>query len=78
MGDGVIGTFFTRNLPILRCKVQSQADEAIFLVISNGVEGLMPPMNENFNVRERWDLVNFIRNVGDMSTTCLPDMEMWS
>jgi mono/diheme cytochrome c family protein len=64
MGDGVIGTFFT-NKPanLSTAQVQSQADGAIFLVISNGVEGRMPPLNENFNVRERWDLVNFIRTL---------------
>jgi mono/diheme cytochrome c family protein len=64
LGDGVIGTFFT-NKPadLTAVKVQSQADGAIFLVMSNGVEGRMPPLNENLNVRERWDLVNFIRTL---------------
>lgn len=61
-GDGVIGTFFT-NKPadLTASNVQTLADGAIFLVISNGVDGRMPPLNENFNVRERWDLVNFVR-----------------
>ena len=64
MGDGVIGTFFT-NKPanLTAANVQTLSDGAIFLVISNGVEGRMPTLNENFNVRERWDLVNFIRTL---------------
>ncbi len=62
MGDGVIGTFFTNKPANLTAPtVQALDDGAIFLVISNGKEGRMPPLNENFNVRERWDLVNFVR-----------------
>lgn len=64
MGDGVIGTFFTNKPANLTAEnIQSLADGAIFLVISNGVEGRMPPLNENLNVRDRWDLVNFIRTL---------------
>ena len=64
MGDGVIGAFFT-NKPanLTSTTVQALSDGAIFMVISNGVEGRMPPMNENFSVRERWDLVNFLRTL---------------
>lgn len=63
-GDGIIGTFFT-NKPanLTSTTVQALSDGAIFLVISNGVEGRMPPLNENFSVRERWDLVNFVRTL---------------
>ena len=64
MGDGVIGTFFTNKPANLTAPtVQALDDGAIFLVISNGKEGRMPPLNENFNVRERWDLVNFVRTL---------------
>lgn len=42
---------------------QSKSDGALFLTISNGVLGRMPPMNENLTVRDRWDLVNFIRTL---------------
>lgn len=42
---------------------QSKSDGALFLSISNGVLGRMPPMNENLTVRDRWDLVNFIRTM---------------
>ena len=62
LGDGVIGTVFKfKPADLTSPIVQQKSDGAIFLVISNGVEGRMPPLNENFNIRERWDLVNFIR-----------------
>jgi mono/diheme cytochrome c family protein len=64
LGDGVIGTFFT-NKPfnLTAPNVQALSDGSIFLVISNGKEGRMPPLNENFSVRERWDLVNYVRTL---------------
>ncbi len=65
LGDGVIGTFFQfkpANLTLF--EVQQNSDGALFLFISNGVAGRMPALNENFNVRERWDLVNFVRMLG--------------
>ncbi len=63
-GDGVIGTFFKfKPADLTSYAVQQNSDGALFLVISNGVAGRMPPLNENFNPRERWDLVNFLRTV---------------
>lgn len=63
-GDGVIGTFFKfKPADLTSFDVQQNGDGALFLVITNGVEGRMPPLNENFSVRERWDLVNFIRTL---------------
>ena len=43
--------------------VQSKSDGSIFLTITNGVDGKMPPLNENLLVSERWDVVNFIRTL---------------
>ncbi|MGB8981502.1 MAG: c-type cytochrome [Anaerolineales bacterium] len=43
--------------------VQAKSDGSIFLTITNGVDGKMPPLNENLIVSERWDLVNFIRTL---------------
>jgi len=63
-GDGVIGTFFKfKPADLTSFDVQQNNDGALFLVISAGVTERMPPLNENFNVRERWDLVNFIRTL---------------
>jgi cytochrome c1 len=67
-GDGVIGTFFKfKPADLTSYDVQQNGDGALFLVISNGVSGRMPPLNENFSVRERWDLVNFIRTLAEPS-----------
>ncbi|NJN79275.1 MAG: c-type cytochrome [Anaerolineales bacterium] len=57
-------------------EVQDQSDGSIFLTISNGVfnpnnslfpdvqfSGQCPPLNENLSVRERWDVVNFVRTL---------------
>jgi mono/diheme cytochrome c family protein len=63
-GDGVIGTFFQfKPADLTSPVVQQNSDGGLFLVISNGVEGRMPALNENFYVRERWDLVNYIRTL---------------
>jgi len=42
---------------------QSKTDGALFLTITNGVEGKMPPMIENLTVRDRWDVINYIRTL---------------
>ena len=63
-GDGVIGTFFKfKPSDLTSFEVQQNSDGALFLVVTNGVAGRMPALNENFNLRERWDLVNFIRTL---------------
>ena len=41
--------------------VQSKSDGSFFLTITNGIDGKMPPLNENLTVPERWDVVNFLR-----------------
>jgi mono/diheme cytochrome c family protein len=43
--------------------VQFLSDGAIFMTITNGKEGRMPALNENLTVRERWDVVNFVRTL---------------
>jgi cytochrome c553 len=42
---------------------QSKSDGALFLTITNGVTGRMPPMVENLTVRDRWDVVNYLRTL---------------
>lgn len=63
-GNGPIAAFLQYkpahlNDPI----IQSLTDGAIFYTITNGVPGRMPPLNENLLVRERWDVVNFVRTL---------------
>ncbi|MGD8405029.1 MAG: cytochrome c [Anaerolineales bacterium] len=42
---------------------QSKSDSILFTTITNGVEGRMPPMVENLTVRDRWDVINYIRTL---------------
>jgi len=63
-GNGPIAAFLANKPANLTSPiVQSKSDGSIFLTITNGVEGKMPPMNENLLVPDRWDLVNFIRTL---------------
>jgi mono/diheme cytochrome c family protein len=63
-GTGPIAAFLA-NKPadLTGGLVQTKSDGTLFLSISYGVPGRMPPMNENLTVRDRWDLVNFIRTL---------------
>ena len=63
-GNGVIGTFFQfKPANLTAAVVQDKSDGAIFLVVSTGVAGRMPPLNENLTVRDRWDIVNYLRTL---------------
>jgi mono/diheme cytochrome c family protein len=63
-GNGPIGPFLANKPANLTSPVvQAKSDGSIFLTITNGVEGKMPPLNENLLVPDRWDLVNFIRTL---------------
>ena len=63
-GNGPIAAFLANKPADLTSPVaQSKSDGSIFLTITNGVAGKMPPLNENLLVAERWDLVNFIRTL---------------
>ncbi len=42
---------------------------ALFLIISSGVPGRMPPQNENLLVRDRWDTVNFLTDIEEITRT---------
>jgi mono/diheme cytochrome c family protein len=72
-GDGVVGTFFTyKPIDLTDSYTRQLSDEAIFLTISTGVEGRMPPLNENLSVRERWDVVNYVRTFNQYQSTPTP------
>jgi mono/diheme cytochrome c family protein len=64
LGNGPVAAFLIKKKPadLSSDPVQSKNDGTIFLTISNGF-GLMPALNENFTVRERWDLVNYVRTL---------------
>jgi mono/diheme cytochrome c family protein len=64
LGNGTISAYIMNQPANLTLDVtQSKSDGSLFLTISNGVQGRMPPMNENLTIRDRWDLVNFIRTL---------------
>lgn len=64
-GDGPVAAFLQNKKPIdLTGPIGiSLSDGAIFMTITNGTPGGMPPLNENLTVRERWDVVNYVRQL---------------
>jgi len=64
-GTGPISAFLVNKKPadLTGPVVSSLSDGAIFMVISNGTPGGMPALNENLLVRERWDVVNYVRTL---------------
>jgi mono/diheme cytochrome c family protein len=64
-GDGPVAPFLQNKKPVDLTGVlaSSLSDGAIFLTITNGTPGGMPALNENLTVRERWDVVNFVRTL---------------
>ena len=63
-GNGQIAAFLANKPANLTSIItQSKSDGALFMTITNGVEGKMPPMIENLTVRDRWDVVNYIRTL---------------
>jgi len=64
-GDGPVAPFLQNKKPVDLTGVlaSSLSDGAIFLTISNGTTGGMPALNENLTVRERWDVVNYVRTL---------------
>jgi mono/diheme cytochrome c family protein len=72
-GNGPIATYL-QNKPadLTGVAIQSLSDGAVFMVISTGVQGKMPALNENLTVRERWDVVNFVRTLLTPAPTPAP------
>ena len=63
-GNGQIAALLANKPANLTLDVtQSKSDGALFLTLTNGVADRMPPMIENLTVRDRWDVVNFMRTL---------------
>ncbi|MEY2816855.1 MAG: hypothetical protein RL275_318 [Chloroflexota bacterium] len=77
-GDGTVAAFLVKKKPadLTSEVVQAKSDGSWFLTITNGIwnpnntlfpevqfSGQMPPLNENLTVRERWDVVNYLRTL---------------
>jgi mono/diheme cytochrome c family protein len=73
-GNGIIGgAIMWPPANLTSPVVQTKADGALFLTISNGIKGgdgqiHMPALNENLNVRDRWDVVNYLRTLKAAAT----------
>jgi len=66
VGNGTFSAFLTKKKPtsLLDARVVNLSDGALFMVITNGVPGTMPPMRENLpTARDRWDVVNYVRQL---------------
>jgi putative copper resistance protein D len=63
-GDGPVASHI-KNKPfdLTSFPIHSFTDGGIFFVISTGISGKMPALNENLTVRERWDVVNYVRTL---------------
>ena len=63
-GNGQIAALLANKPANLTLDVtQGKSDGALFLTLTNGVTDRMPSMIENLTVRDRWDVVNFIRTL---------------
>jgi mono/diheme cytochrome c family protein len=63
-GDGPIASkLLNKPFDLTSFPIHSITDGGIFFVISTGVPGKMPALNENLTVRERWDVVNYVRTL---------------
>lgn len=64
LGDGSVAEKLSRKPANLTAPNVLQLDDgAIYLIISDGVKNLMPALRENLTVRERWDVVNYVRKL---------------
>jgi len=63
-GDGPVSVYL-QNKPadLTSLSVQALSAGGIFLTVSQGIQGKMPALNENLTVRERWDVVNYVRTL---------------
>jgi len=64
-GNGVIANFLVKKKPanLTVEATQNKSDGTLFLTLSNGVPESMPALNENLTVRDRWDVVNYLRTL---------------
>lgn len=67
-GGGAFSGFLVQYPPANLIRADANArqisDGAIFLIITNGVEGRMPGLIENLPTAEmRWDVVNYVRSL---------------
>ena len=64
-GNGPVAPFLTEKKPanLTLEATQTKSDGTLFLTITNGIPGAMPALRENLNIRERWDITNYLRTL---------------
>ena len=65
-GKGNFSAFLVKAKPanLLDERIKNLSDGSIFMTITQGVPGSMPPMRENLpTARDRWDVVNYVRQL---------------
>jgi mono/diheme cytochrome c family protein len=66
-GEGAITRFWKPDMRkpanLTEPRIQTGSDASIYVTVSKGF-GTMPPLNENLTVRERWDVVNYVKTLG--------------
>lgn len=70
LGDGagvIAGSLMFAPRDLTLPLVQDLPDGSIFLTVSNGIQANgvvhMPALNENLSVRDRWDVVNYVKSL---------------
>ena len=62
-GDGSLADYFERTPENLTGpQTKAEFDGSVYLTITQGF-GEMPPLSENLTIRERWDVVNYVRTL---------------
>lgn len=63
-GDGPVVQFWDAQLRkpanLTEARMATMSDGTVYITISSGF-GTMPPLRENLSVRERWDVVNYVK-----------------
>lgn len=63
-GNGQVAALLANKPANLTLDVtQNKSDGSLFLTLTNGVTDRMPSMIENLTVRDRWDVVNYMRTL---------------
>jgi mono/diheme cytochrome c family protein len=65
-GDGPITEFWNAQMRkpanLTETRMKTMSDGTLYITVSNGY-GTMPPLRENLDVRERWDVVNYVKTL---------------
>lgn len=64
-GESPLSGFFSPDPPDLsEERIQKMSDNELYLIVTQG-RGIMPSMAENLDRTERWDVINYLRTLGE-------------